>query len=257
MSEREKGRKSDQTVELDEDRSIETIAQDIAIHRSVAVAESLCHMAAIRSLQTDNRAATALIQCRAAKVQDRTATEGHQAAHFLPGQIAVDGVNVWNLAKTSRETEALRSKIQRLQIETMAVFARTAVLPAIFNRADSQAERISQDSGVQGLKEVFRECVSKLWTNSRVNKQCPLAIDTDAILLALGHWFEKVNAVYLAASERKLDKSRSAKKDETAEKRLSESRVLAEYCRSFDVKNPRRFLYAHAGIVYEKYSHLR
>ena len=65
--------------------------------RNGHVAEVLCFMALVRDPARRKRALSPLpgVTCRAATRQFFRAENGEQAAHLLPGQIAIDGVLPW------------------------------------------------------------------------------------------------------------------------------------------------------------------
>jgi hypothetical protein len=225
------------------------VAQDVAIARGVAVTEAMFHIAAIRSLYGPPAAgASAAVSCVGATLQDTTAQHGQQAAHLLPGTITVDERPVWTLADASRVPKSLRGEVERLSLATQSVFAMTNVLPAVFNRADSQAERMAAESPVRGLKELFGTVVRQLWMASRVDPARPLAVDRAAVLGTVGAWFSEVNRVYRRASELKAEKAGPAGDERTAgaESRALEARVLATYADSFSVVNVARFIASEA-----------
>jgi hypothetical protein len=233
--------------ELDE--KLVPIAQDIAIERAAAICEAMFHMAAIRSLQRrPDLGASALVECVGALVQDRTAAEGHQAAHLLPGQIRVGTMPVWALAAAGADCGIPAVEIERLEARTQSSFASTRVLPAVFNRADSQAEKLA---GFAGLKPLFAATVRQLWQGVRTDGSRPLAIDRGAVLASLGAWFKTVNGVYETASGRKLDAwvAADTRGRLTADDRHREADILATYADSFKIYNIARFISAHAPHV--------
>jgi hypothetical protein len=234
---------SKQLIDLGPDKeNLVPIAQDIAILRGRAVAETMFHIAAIRSLQPVSAgSAAAHVTCQAAHVQSCSATEGQQAAHLLPGQILIGGHPVWALAATT--TRELHGDVDRLKQQTMLCFALTNVLPALFNRADSEAEGTGATAAVQTLKPLFGEVVGSLWRGAHVHPARPLVIDRAAVDTALQRWFREVSAVYRDAAGRKA-----------ARQRLDEARVLTTYADSFQVANVMRFVTQHLPQVYQRYS---
>jgi hypothetical protein len=159
---------------------LEAAAEEVAIARGECIAEALFHMAAIRSLQRAPGAAAAPVTCSRAHVQDRSAAADNQAAHLLPGQILVQGQPVWLLTEKP-PTGTDRAQAQRLSLRTQMTFARTNNLPAIFNKADSQAEQMAAEAG-RGLKLLFADSVHILWASARVDPQRPFAVDRRAVL---------------------------------------------------------------------------
>jgi len=225
------------------DARLVPIAQDVAIDRATIVCEVMFHIAAIRSLQQPGaHGANALVECVKAHLQDRTAQDGHQAAHLLPGQIKVDHRPVWELAAA---TTVSSGDLVRLEARTQSCFALTWVLPAVFNRADSQAERMA---GNDGLKKLFGDAVQLLWRTARSDAAHPLAVDRHAVLTALQEWFRGVNDCYERAADRKLLAYHDAvsSRGGTADNRHREMRILATYADSFRVENVARFITAHA-----------
>ena len=224
-------------------------AEEIIIARGECVAEVFFHMAAIRSLQPEPGAAAAPVTCSRAHVQDRSAAAGNQAAHLLPGQILVSGKPVWQLANPP--TAAARAQAWQASLRTQACFARTNNLPAIFNRADSQAEQMAAAAG-RGLKLQFADSVQLMWASSRVDAQRPFAVDRSAVLRGLGDWFTKVGGVYRAAARQKRLAAPSA--GGRRQDRLDEAEVLQVYADSFSVAaDPSRFVRSHLGFIDQYY----
>ena len=224
-----------------------------------AVSEAMIYFAAIRALNhvvgdSTMNPASQNITCDAATVQNTKATSNdfeQQAAHLLPGQIKVAKSKIWEVAEDWTKSGDRRGI--RLAAQAEEVFARTCILPAAFNRADSEAERETGDKG--GLKSLFSTAVTELWRQSRcVVSSSPndnLAIDRQAINSALTLWFSTINAIYERAARGKLEKYKIAKKANDkrgAERRQLEYRVLSEYARSFLVVSPMRFLEGNPAL---------
>lgn len=221
--------------------SLECVAEDVAIHRGQVVAETMFHLAAIRSLQTaPELGARAVVTCEKASVQVSTAQEGQQAAHLVPGQILVGGRYVWDLA-THRDPK-IQGEVTRLKQQTQLCFAWVNVLPAAFNKADSEAEGRGGESASERLKPLFGAVVQDFWRTAIVDPKRPLTIDRKAALAALGAWFTQVTLVYQDAAARKAVRGRA-----------EEARVLLTYARSFRVTNPGRFVAARSGQILERY----
>jgi hypothetical protein len=223
-------------------------AEDIAIARAECVAEVLFHIAAIRTLKE----APAQVACPGASVQDRMASEGKQAAHLLPGRINIDGQAVWALALPA-DGDPNESERNRLSLRTQMCFAKTNVLPALFNRADSQAEKMAAQAG-GGLKSLFGQTVHVLWHCARVNPELPFVIDRPAVMKALGGWCVAVNQVYANAARRKQLSAASAPDAKTREQRQDEARVLSAYAGSLKIAaEPGRFVRSHLGWIDQIY----
>ncbi len=253
------------------DANLVPFAEDVAIERGVAVCEACYHIAAIRSLHAERASAVHdAVRCVKGAVQDTTAQSDdelrQQAAHLLPGTITVGERPVWRLAEPpaarprSRSTDpraavarraALALAVDRVQLATEQIFAETTVLPAVFNRADSQAEIMAKSTKVRGLKLLFGDTVQRMWRAARVDASRPLAIDRDAVLTALTAWFAQISEVYEAASAEKQNRVASA--GAKALERTQETRILAAYGNSFRVANPARFIASHAGWLAQRY----
>ena len=237
---------------------LEAIAEEIAIDRGRAIVEVACHMAAIRSLQSSAKlGANARITCVKASVQDTKARSGHQAAHLLPGQIKVNGRPVWLLANPRTADPSIRQAVTRLQLQTIAAFAETNVLPSAFNRADSQAERIAASSGVPGLKRLFAMTTEQMWKSCRVDSDHVPGIDRKAIFRMLGDYFTGASRVYAAACERKMNawvKADHRGKSSSAERRELEARVLQAYHFSLKIGVAGNFVRRHVNLVYARYA---
>lgn len=248
--------KSTQVVDLGPNNiHLAPIAQEIAVDRARAVAEVMCHLAAIRSLQTGPNGAMAIVTCEAATAQDTQAQFGQQAAHLLPGTIKVSNRDVWELADPNL-FPALQGQIVRLQAATQMSFGETNVLPACFNRADSQAEVMA---GGGGLKQLFGEVVGHLWANAVTDPSRPLAIDGEAIFEALRSWYHQVNAVYAEAAERKTNAwiSADGAAATNTEERELEGRVLEQYAYSLGIQSAIGFVYQHANQVFSRYERIQ
>ena len=243
-------------VDLDSGTNIIPIAQDVAIGRAQLVSESMCLMGAIRSIQPESSpsSSSALITCHRAAVQDVSAMSGQQAAHLLPGQISVNGIYVWNFADPSYASSIAQTELLRLKQQTKLAFAKTNVLPAIFNRADTEAEGTSSATQHR-LKHEFGRSVGQLWKNSSSSPSSTIAIDRDAVIESLRHWFSVARTTYQMAAQRKIDRADS-QSGKSRQRRELEARVLETYANSFDVKNVTRFLHARAAQVFMRYKHM-
>jgi len=246
---------SRQTVDLGPgNERLEVVAQDVAIARGRVVVEVACHIAAIRSLQKDAKYGSgATVSCVKAKVQDTKGGSGHQAAHLLPGQIMIGGRPVWKCADGKLVDRFLRQDVLRLEYRTITAFAETKVLPAEFNRADSQAERIRAASGVLGLTHLFGQSMERLWKSARVDPGRPMCIDSKAVMSALNFYFTGATQVYAAACRQKRNAGATAGRQgkTTAEQRRElEARVLETYHSSLSLVSGGSFVRSHMGLMY-------
>lgn len=248
--------RSDLQINLgDNNEFIEPFAHEVAIKRGEEVAIAMFHIAAIRSLYpNETTMRNAPISCVKAHVQHTSATKGHQAAHLLPGQILVKSKPVWRWACVTNQTH-LASDLRRLELQTKSCFAKTTILPALFNRADSPAENGVPVQGIAGLKNLFEKVVQKLWRSARVDKSRPLFIDRQATLNALNDWFISANQAYTAAAIEKRNKARTITGTKS-EERIFEARVLEAYADSFIIASPSRFVCAHLDFLNSYYAHL-
>jgi len=224
--------KSGRQVDLGANReNLIQIAQEVAIERGAQVVESLFAMGAIRSLHAGPAARHATITCEKARVQSYGAKRGQQAAHLLPGQILVDGIPVWELAR-SRSPELSR-EVEVLKLRTQMCFADMRVLPALFNRADTEAEGTGKDgaAAAERLKPLYGSVVQAMWRSVEVHPEAPLVVDRKGVQQALGGWFERVRQVYHEAADRKA-----------ARGRIEEACVLTTYADSFHVGGVARFI---------------
>ena len=237
------------------DEKLVPIAQDVAIERATIVCEVMFHIAAIRSLQhAPARGATALVECLKARLQDRTATGEHQAAHLLPGQIRIANLPVWELA-ASGGGGVRNDDLARLEARTQSCFALTWVLPSVFNRADSQAEKMA---GNDGLKRLFGMAVHQLWRTARTEQAQPLVIDRHAVLTALQTWFRDVNDCYERAADRKREAWTvgTLEQNPRSDDRRRESTILATYADSLKIVNVARFINARLPEIESQYRFL-
>lgn len=220
------------------------VAQEVAIDRGRCVASTLFHMSAVRTLQAPD-ASNALVRCQRAAVQSSRAQDGQQAAHLLPGQIVVNNEPVWQLARSTNPS-VTSSDLVRLEQQTKLCFAATNVLPAFFNRADTEAEGTGEIAAAQTLKPLFGTLTQQLWREARVDPARPLVIDREVTIETLRAWFRNISNVYADAAHRKAGRGRT-----------EEARVLETYSDSFRVANPSRFVIAELPALYQRYRFLR
>ena len=157
-------------------------ATEHSTFRNDRVVRVMCYIGILRGLGhiRDN----ARVDCIAAQRQHFSSPDGHQAAHYLPGQIRIDGVYPWNLIKDPRT---------RIQFESL--FADVEHLPADFNKADSAAEAC-------GLKDAFaRTCQALIL---RVNQLSGGGLDHRAIReVYQGTWHPAAEQAFRVAMQQK------------------------------------------------------
>jgi len=122
-------------LQVERFRSDSALAVGHSNSRNARVVEVLCHLSLLRSVGAVRADAT--VTCVAAERQHFSSPEGYQAAHYLPGQIQLNGRLPWAF---------LHNASSRLDFECL--FADVEHLPANFNKADSAAE-------AHGLKDAF------------------------------------------------------------------------------------------------------
>ena len=241
-------------IDLDIERDISrltALVEDAAIARGAAVSAVMFHMAAIRSLHTKKpNGENAVVQCVAARVQDRQGAEGYQAAHLVPGAIKVNGQDVWDLVPS---TPGL---MLQLHLQTKEAFAETRVLPAAANRADSQAEGDGSPNSAIKLKNLFGAQAQSMWKSQRFVARRPLAIDRAGVLDALSGWFAGLNRAYELAAVLKRHAESGATDATARDRRALEATVLETYARSFKIVNVARFVEKEIGAIHHRYEWL-
>lgn len=131
------------------EKLIERFQSDLAAARSHSlgrdrrVGQVMCYLSLMRSAGLIENSAT--VTCTKAIRQHYSASraEGKQAAHYLPGQLRINGRCPWDFIPdqgTARKLEGLFGDVENL--------------PANFNKADSAAEAYQS---VEGLKDSFAE----------------------------------------------------------------------------------------------------
>jgi hypothetical protein len=140
-------------------RSDARAATEHSIFRNDRVARVLCFVGSLRARGAISQGAAVAVV--AAKRQHFSSPNGYQAAHYLPGQLLINGRFPWTLVKDAGT---------RLQFERL--FADVEHLPANFNKADSAAEAC-------GLKDAFARACDALI--SRATAQPGAALDRRAV----------------------------------------------------------------------------
>lgn len=128
---------------------IERLQSDLAAARSHSlgrdrrVGQVMCYLSLMRSAGLIENSAT--VACTKAIRQHYSASraEGKQAAHYLPGQLRINGLCLWEFIANRRTAQELEG-----------LFGDVENLPTNFNKADSATEAYSS---VVGLKESFAQ----------------------------------------------------------------------------------------------------
>jgi hypothetical protein len=120
-----------------------------------------------------------------------------QAAHFLPGQINVDGQPLWFCAK---------EKATRGQIEFL--FAEVEHLPAVFNQADSAAEMKGNEGGLCAALTTACQTMVQVQVASAVKAITPSRLATELLEKAYGDWHRKaITALQIALAGKRSGES--------------------------------------------------
>lgn len=136
---------SEQTDHAQVGKIIERFQSDLAAARSHSlgrdrrVGQVMCYLSLMRSAGLIERYAT--VTCTKAIRQHFTSSraQGKQAAHYLPGQLRINGRYPWEFIVDWRTAQELEG-----------FFGDVEDLPADFNKADSAAEAYST---VEGIKQ--------------------------------------------------------------------------------------------------------
>ena len=192
-----------QTIADQQERGILQLAWGHAISRNARVARVFCYISVMRAAGLIARPATVLVSPESLRVpQDFQATGGNEAAHYLPGFIAIGSHPqdkkaryLWDLVNDP----AVREDIAGL-------FRATQDLPASFNQADSAAEA-RQKLAPPALKQVFGYCC-QLIVNADVPRapdtgEARILVDRPLVTRAYHEWAQGSIAAYLAAAVRK------------------------------------------------------
>lgn len=148
--------------------------------RNVRVAQVLSYIGLLRQ---SGAAISGAIDCVAA-VRQNFSSPGNlehmglpapssQAAHYLPGQIRIDGRNLWQLF--SRHTAP--------SVEFL--FAEVEHLPLAFNQADSEAENNGHD---EGLCAAFARACTVMAQSRILARPQPGVVDGNLLNTAFAEW---------------------------------------------------------------------
>lgn len=83
----------------------------------------------VRLLRDSGKSLSGTVTCIKAQKQNFSSSQGMQAAHFLPGTVAIGGQPIWTFISDAR----FRGHIE-------FIFGEVEHLPAVFNQADTAAE---------------------------------------------------------------------------------------------------------------------
>jgi hypothetical protein len=158
-----------------------------AMWRNNLVAKVFCYLSVIRAAGLIPGHARVRVSPESLAVpQDFKAAHGNQAAHYLPGFVAIgDSAGhslryLWGIVSDASTRE-----------EIAALFRATQDLPPSYNRADSAAEGRAQ-LGPTGLKQIFERCcqylVDQEATKSALAGGVLVVIGRPAVLAAWRQW---------------------------------------------------------------------
>jgi len=119
------------------------VARSHSLGRDRRVGQVMCYLSLMQSAGLIVKIATVTCTGAARQHFSSSRAEGKQAAHYLPGQLRINGQYPWYFIgdwHTARELESLFGDVEDL--------------PADFNKADSAAEAYRS---VEGLKQSFAQ----------------------------------------------------------------------------------------------------
>jgi hypothetical protein len=172
-----------------------------AMWRNNLVAKVFCYLGVMRAADLIPAGSRAVVSPSNLRVpQDYNASGGNQAAHYLPGFLAIGTPQalprpLWQFVSDSR----IQGQIQDL-------FRATQDLPAGYNRADSAAEgKISSED--QGLKKLFGDCCQLILDarppTSRLGNEVFIIVDRPFVFSVFRRWAEASVDIYRSAAARK------------------------------------------------------
>jgi hypothetical protein len=193
-----------------------------AMWRNNLVAKVFCYLSVMRAAGLIPAKSRALVSPDGLRVpQDFQATGNNQAAHYLPGFVAIQVQN----AKPRCLWEFVSNNRVRRDVE--GLFRATQDLHVSYNRADSAAET-KRLSGPPGLKQLFQECCQMVVDQqppSRPSGDKLVVVDRPMITRVFRRWAEGSIEAYRYAASRK---SASIKQKRPADVRDSPRTDLAK-----------------------------
>jgi hypothetical protein len=173
-----------------------------AMGRNNRVAKVFCYLSVMRSANFIPDKSKVFISPGSLPVpQDFNATGGNQAAHYLPGFVAIGIGNkkpryLWDLVTD----KMIRDEIADL-------FRATQDLPASYNKADSIAEA-RRRLGPPGLKQIFGECcqltVDSPPLHSRMTNERLILVDRSLVAGVFYRWAQDSARAFAHASDKKI-----------------------------------------------------
>jgi hypothetical protein len=171
-----------------------------AMWRNNLVAKVFCYLSVMRAAGLIPAKSKALISPSSLHVpQDFQSTGNNQAAHYLPGFVAIEAPN----SKPCGLWELVSDDKARRHLEDM--FRATQDLNVSYNQADSAAEA-KRSSGPPGLKQLFRECCQFVIDQrppSRRSGDVLIVVDRPMVNRVFRRWAEGSIEAYKYAAGRK------------------------------------------------------
>ncbi len=175
------------------------VAWGHAMGRNNRVAKVFCYLSVMRAVGLIPAKARVAVSPSGLPVpQDFNAAQGNQAAHYLPGFVAISKptenelLYLWDLVADATTRE-----------DIVALFRATQDLPPSYNRADSAAEGRVQ-LGPPGLKQFFQECcqyvVDQEPAHSPLAGRVLVVIARPVVAAAWSQWARKSILAYERAS---------------------------------------------------------
>jgi hypothetical protein len=177
------------------------LAMGHAMWRNNLVAKVFCYLSVMQAAGKISTKSKVLISPSKLQVpQDFQSTENNQAAHYLPGFVAIQD--------PSGKLEALWQLVSdpRIKSEIETLFRSTQDLHASYNRADSAAEA-RRLFGPPGLKQVFGQCCQRVIEQppikSNHSDEVFIVVNRSSVTSAYARWAQGSIEAYRFASSRK------------------------------------------------------
>jgi hypothetical protein len=190
------------TIADEQEIGLLQLAWGHAMWRNNLVAKVFCYLSVMQAAGNIKAGSKALISPSNIPVpQDFQSTGNNQAAHYLPGFVAVRDPNgkveaLWQLVSDT--------KIKN-EIETL--FRSTQDMSSSYNKADSAAES-RRFIGPPGLKQLFGECCQRVLdqkpATSRFTGETFIVVDRALVASAFERWAQGSIEAYQFASKRKV-----------------------------------------------------
>ena len=168
-----------------------------AMWRNNLVAKVFCYLSILRAKGLISEHARVEVSPGSLPVpQDFQATKGNQAAHYLPGFVAIE-----DAAKALRYMwDFVTDKGTRDEIANL--FRSTQDLPGNYNFADSVAEGRAR-RGPTGLKKIFEQCCQTMVRlpppRSKVTGETLVCVSRPAVMATWRQWAQESSGAYQRA----------------------------------------------------------